>query len=301
MFDTTLFRQNFEPHKLLVGEPMSRHTTFCIGGPAAVMLLPDCAEDIVTAVELAGFVGAPIFVTGGGSNLLVSDSGINAVVIKLGRDFARAECEDGIITAQAGLSLAALADTALAQELAGLEFSAGIPGSLGGAVFMNAGAYGEEMSGVVQSVQLLERGELVTRGADGLGFGYRTSGVLTGGGIVLSATLRLEPGRPEDILAKMEDLAAQRRDKQPLEYPSAGSAFKRPPGRFAGKLVDDAGLRGFAVGGAQISVKHAGFIINTGGATAQDVRALIAHVQERVFKLFGVELEPEVRMVGGGV
>ena len=297
MFDTSLFRKNFEPEKLLFDEPMSDHTTFRIGGPAALMLLPDCADDIVTALEVAKLAGVSTFVMGGGSNLLVSDSGLDAVVIKLSKEYSDIELDGDVITAQAGASLSRLAAFAHRHGLAGLEFAAGIPGSLGGAVYMNAGAYGEEMSDRVKCAQLLKDGEIALCDKALLGFSYRTSCMQTRGGLILSASLSLNPGDPGEISAKMDELAKQRRDKQPLEYPSAGSTFKRPEGSFAGKLIEDAGLKGHSVGGAQVSHKHAGFIVNIGGATSRDVIDLIEHVKEQVYKRFGVELEPEIRII----
>ena len=297
MFDSSVFRNNFASTKLLFDEPMSAHTTFKIGGPARLMLLPDCADDIVSALEIAGMVGAPVLVIGGGSNLLVGDDGLDAVVIKLSKEFSRIELEDTVITAQAGVSLAKLAAFALSHELAGLEFAAGIPGSLGGAIYMNAGAYGEEMSGCVRSALILKDGALTDYDNTRLAFAYRTSSVQAEAGLVLSAELSLCHGDQREISAKMDELAMRRRDKQPLEYPSAGSTFKRPSGHFAGKLIEDSGLKGYAVGGAQISQKHSGFIINTGGATSKDVCELIKYVQDQVYKRFGVKLEPEVRIV----
>ncbi|MCL2852997.1 MAG: UDP-N-acetylmuramate dehydrogenase [Defluviitaleaceae bacterium] len=297
MFDTSLFRKNFESKKLLFDELMSGHTTFKIGGPAALMVLPDCQGDIVTALELAELVGVRAFVMGGGSNLLVNDDGIDAVVIKLSKGFSDIEVDGEAITAQAGVSLARLAAFAHQHGLAGLEFASGIPGSLGGAVYMNAGAYGEEMSDRVRSAKLLEDGEVVDCDNACLGFSYRTSSVQAEGKLVLSATLSLSPGDPREISAKMDELAKRRRDKQPLECPSAGSTFKRPQGQFAGRLIEDAGLKGYVIGGAQVSPKHAGFIINTGGATSRDVLDLFEHIQEQVFKRFGVRLEPEVKIV----
>ena len=298
VFDTSEFQKNFAQDKLLFGEPMSKHTTFKIGGAAKLMLLPGCNADIVAAFEIAERIGAPTFVMGGGSNLLVRDNGLDAVVIKLGKSFSNIALEGDELVAQSGVSLASLAAFAYQHALSGLEFAAGIPGTLGGAVYMNAGAYGEEMSDCVKSAQILVNGEIIEYSNAQLGFSYRTGRIQEGLGVVLSARIQLGQGDQREIAAKMDDLAKRRREKQPLEYPSAGSTFKRPPGNFAGKLIEDAGLKGFRLGGAQVSPKHAGFIINTGGATAADVLNLMEHVQEQVYKCFGIELEPEIRVVG---
>ena len=298
MFDTSEFRKNFAQEQLLFGEYMNKHTTFKIGGPATLMLLPNSDADITTALEIAAYTGAPTFVTGGGSNLLVSDKGLDAVVIKLGKNYSDIMLKDGTIAAQSGVSLASLAAFAYRHALTGLEFAAGIPGTLGGAIYMNAGAYGREMSDCVSSAALLLNQQTTEYSNAQLGFSYRTSSIQGSSGIVLSARLELEQGDMREISAKMDELAVQRREKQPLEYPSAGSTFKRPPNHFAGKLIEDAGLKGFSIGGAQVSPKHAGFIINTGNATAEDVQNLIEYIQEQVCKCFGIELEPEIKRVG---
>jgi len=297
VFNISEFSKNFHPSKLLLNERMSSHTTFRIGGPATIMLLPHSTEDIALALDIANHISAPAFIIGGGSNLLVNDNGLHAIIIKLSKDFAQINHSGETITAQPGASLASLAAFALQHNLTGLEFAAGIPGTLGGAIYMNAGAYGSEMSGVVQSAKLLQQGKVTTHTNSQLGFSYRTSHLQTSGNTVLEATLTLHQGDPTQITAEMHNLAKQRREKQPLEYPSAGSTFKRPPGQFAGKLIEDAGLKGHIIGGAQVSHKHAGFIINTGNATAKDVTNLIEYVQNEVYKLFHIELEPEVRII----
>lgn len=283
---------------ILENEPMSRHTTFRIGGAADyfVNLKPDAPVGaILTALHHAEI---PVTVIGRGSNLLVRDEGVRgAVLCTLGLD--RVTVEGARVTAQAGATLAKLAGEALAHGLTGAEFAAGIPGSLGGAVFMNAGAYDGKMADIVTvSRYVLPNGaEGEVSGAEHA-FDYRESVYKANPErLILSAELALTPGDPAAIRAKMDDFAQRRRDKQPLEYPSAGSTFKRPAGYFAGKLIEDCGLKGFAVGGAQVSEKHAGFLINRGGATADDMRRLIETVQERVLAAFGVRLECEVRFL----
>lgn len=280
-------------------EPMAGHTTFRIGGPA------DCFVQLENEEQLRGLqhylnqVGLPWFVLGNGSNLLVSDKGFAGVVLQIGqkmRDITVTGCR---ITAQAGATLAQVARTAMEHGLTGLEFASGIPGTVGGGVVMNAGAYGGEMSQVVERVVVVDRdGEHMELDNDTMGFGYRNSTIRNNPFIVTEVVFRLKQGEREEIRAAMEELAARRREKQPLEYPSAGSTFKRPEGYYAGKLIMDAGLRGFQVGGARISDKHCGFVINTGGATAEDVRTLIQTVQKQVKEQFHVRLETEVVFLG---
>lgn len=280
-------------------EPMSKHTTFRIGGEADLFVIPQNTEQVKQVVCHAKKAKVPYYFIGNGSNLLVSDDGIRGVVILIADNLKAIEVEDTTIRAQAGISLASLAKQALKNELTGFEFAAGIPGTLGGAVSMNAGAYGGEMKDVLlEATVLTDEGEIITLSKEELELGYRTSLVGKNHYIVLEAVVGLEKGRKEDILLKMEDLAQRRRDKQPLEYPSAGSTFKRPEGYFAGQLIDETGLRGFQVGGAQVSEKHCGFVINTGNATSHDVRQLIEEVANRVEKKFGVRLHPEVKMIG---
>jgi UDP-N-acetylmuramate dehydrogenase len=239
------------------------------------------------------------FLLGNGSNLLVSDKGIRGAVIHLSKGFNNIDIKDNIITAKAGATLAGIARVAYDNSLTGFEFAAGIPGSLGGAIVMNAGAYDGEMKNVVRSVKLMDyNGNIVTKTNEEMHFSYRHSLLKEESYIVLEVEIALEKGDQADIKAKMDDLSQRRRDKQPLEYPSAGSTFKRPEGYFAAKLIDDAGLRGYSVGGAQVSTKHCGFVINTGNATATDVYTLINDVQDRVKKSSGVGIEPEVILVG---
>lgn len=285
-------------------EPMSAHTTMKVGGAAQWFLQAQSLKQVKEAVAFCRAEGLPLTVIGRGSNLLVRDGGIDGLVLALGEDFAalRVEEEAFAIEAQAGLSLGALSRKALECGFAGLEFAEGIPGSVGGGVLMNAGAYGGEMSQVVESVLLLTgSGELMELDNAACDYGYRHSAMMEhaqNGGVILSARFSLSPDEPESIRARMEEYRGKRREKQPLTYPSCGSFFKRPQGYFAGKLIQDAGLKGFAVGGAQISSLHAGFVINTGGATARDVLALMEQVQQRVLESSGVFLEPEVRILG---
>ena len=284
--------------QILVDEPMSRHTTFRVGGPADVLFLPERADQVRLALEAARTADVPAIVIGNGSNLLVRDKGIRGLVIALGEGFSEVRFDGDLVEAQAGVSLARLAAAAQAHGLAGLEFASGIPGTLGGGCAMNAGAYGGQLSDVLIDTMVLMDGTERTLTRDEMQMGYRTTLPLREGGIVLSARFRLTPDDPEAILARMKDLNARRRDKQPLNYPSAGSTFKRPEGHFAGALIEQAGLKGRRVGGAQVSEKHAGFVINTGDATAADVLALIEVIRDEVEARFGVRLEPEVRIIG---
>ncbi len=279
-------------------EPMSKHTTFRIGGAAEVFAAPD-ARELPQLLAMAKGADVPVTVIGNGSNLLVGDRGIAGLVIEIGERMSEVRIEGTILVAGAGALLSKAAQTAAAAGLGGLEFAAGIPGSIGGAVVMNAGAYGGEMKDVLQSVKVLtEEGELLSLAAAELELGYRHSCVPERKYIVVEATMELSAKPEEEIRACMAELRAQRAEKQPLEYPSAGSTFKRPEGYFAGKLIMDAGLRGYTVGGAQVSEKHCGFVINKGDATAADVRQLMQDVHDRVKEQFDVELEPEVKLIG---
>lgn len=285
--------------KILYNEPMKRHTTFRVGGNAQYFLMPGSAEEIQAVVSLLKRHQIPFLTVGNGSNLLVGDRGIEGAVLHLGRSFGRISAEKNEICAQAGALLSAVANRAAKEGLAGLEFAAGIPGSLGGAVTMNAGAYGGEMKHVIRSVEVLTQdGQVRTMDNKDMEFGYRHSIVPEQGLIVLSAVLRLDRGAQADIRARMEELSRKRREKQPLEYASAGSTFKRPEGYYAGKLIMEAGLAGFSSGGACVSEKHCGFVINTGDATARDIVTVMEHVKQTVKEKFSVELEPEVRLTG---
>ncbi|MDO4619995.1 MAG: UDP-N-acetylmuramate dehydrogenase [Lachnospiraceae bacterium] len=284
---------------ILRDEPMSRHTTFRIGGPADYFAAVSTAEQVVKLVSFCKEREMPWLILGNGSNLLVADSGIRGLVIRLGKPFSGIEINGNEITADAGALLSATAAAACEAGLTGFEFAAGIPGTIGGACLMNAGAYGGEMKQVLISADVLGAdGELRTVPAEEMGLAYRHSRFMESGDIILKVRIRLEEGDRTAIREQMDDLKGRRIEKQPLEYPSAGSTFKRPEGYFAGKLIMDAGLRGYTVGGAQVSEKHCGFVINRGGATAEDVMTLITDVQGVVMKQFGVELEPEVRLIG---
>ena len=287
--------------KVAQDEPMSRHTSFRVGGPAKRMAFPSSGEQVVLLLDYARACGARPLVIGNGTNLLAPDAGLDRLVIDTSAGLNRLEKGDEpeVLTAEAGVSLARLADFACKQGLAGLEFAHGIPGTVGGAVCMNAGAYDGEMKQVIENVTVLFPEEGVrTLSCGEMDFSYRHS-LLTDhpDAVVLRASFRLAPGDREAIHDRMRELMARRKASQPLEYPSAGSTFKRPVGYFAGTLIEQCGLKGLTVGGAQVSEKHAGFIINTGTATAADVLALIRQVQERVFAEKGVRLEPEVRII----
>ena len=288
-----------EQVEILVAEPMKNHTTFRIGGPADALALPKTPEEVAEVVRFCHEHAQPYYVLGNGSNLLVSDEGYRGIVLQLYRNFNDIQVNGEMIIVQSGAMLAAVARTAYQNGLTGLEFASGIPGTIGGAVVMNAGAYGGEMKHVLREVTVLTKeGEVLAIPAKALELGYRTSVIPKNGWIVLGAVLQLKKGDPEQILARMEELKEQRITKQPLDLPSAGSTFKRPEGYFAGKLIMDAGLRGFTVGGAQVSEKHCGFVVNRGNATAADVWELICEVRRRVKEMTGVELEPEVKLLG---
>ena len=281
-------------------EPMSRHTSFRIGGPARRMAYPKTGEELARVLHLAKECGAEVFLLGNGTNLLVADEGLDRLVVDTTKYLQKIELlDDGVtIRAQAGANLAAIAVFAWKNSLMGLEFAHGIPGSLGGAVVMNAGAYNGEMAQVVRKVTaLMPDGEIRTLSAEELDFRYRHSVFSDCDAVVLSAEMELAHGDEKAIRAEMDGLMQRRRSSQPLEFPSAGSTFKRPTGYFAGPLIEKNGFKGVRVGGAEVSEKHAGFVINRGGATFADVTELIAQVQERVFAEKGVRLEPEVKII----
>lgn len=285
--------------QVLVEERMERHTTFRIGGPADFFVVPKTLESLAETVKFCRKEQVPFYILGNGSNLLVGDKGYRGVIIQVFKNLNEICLEGEEIHAQAGAMLSVIAKKALANSLTGFEFASGIPGTLGGAVMMNAGAYGGEMKDIVKEVTVLTlEGEIVQIPGNEMEFGYRTSVVEKNGYIVLGAVLKLEKGNMEQIEQRMEELKEQRTTKQPLDLPSAGSTFKRPEGYFAGKLIMDAGLRGFSVGGAQVSEKHCGFVVNKGGATAADVVELMKQVNEKVQEQFGVVLEAEVKMLG---
>ena len=281
-------------------EPLAAHTSFRIGGPARYLAEPDSAEQLAELIGALRQADAAYFVKGNGSNLLAADAGFDGVVIELGSRFAGVQVEGNIVTAQAGALLSKIAHTAMEHSLTGLEFAHGIPGSLGGGIFMNAGAYGGELKDVVRSVTYLDSGlQIRTITGAEAAFVYRGSIFKEHRDwVILSASFVLQQGEQEAIRGQMRDLAARRRDKQPLEYPSAGSTFKRPEGFFAAKLIEDCGLKGLQVGGAQVSEKHSGFVINKGGATCADVLELCGRVYDAVMARFGVPLEREIELMG---
>lgn len=286
--------------RLVFDAPMSRYTTFRVGGNADALFFPKDESELALAFKIAKENGIPVTVIGNGSNMLVKDGGIAGLVIRLGDEFSGITVTGTRITALAGDSLTRVAMKAYENGLTGFEFASGIPGSVGGGMAMNAGAYGGELKNVTVSARLMdpETGVVTEYSVDELQMGYRTTLALTKGLIVTEAVFELTAGDKETIKATMDELNKRRRDKQPLTYPSAGSTFKRPEGHFAGALIEGAGLKGLTVGGAQVSEKHAGFIINTGSATAKDILNLIDLVKQRVFENSGVTLEPEVRILG---
>ena len=293
------FIEIFGNNRVLFDEQMSQHTTFRIGGPADVFVMPENYEQIREVLRLCKEEKLPFFVLGNGSNLLVSDSGYRGVIIQMDRNMEEIRLDGEEIHACAGALLSSVAVAARNASLTGFEFAGGIPGTIGGAAVMNAGAYGGELKDVLKEVTVMTReGEILTIPADKLEMGYRTSIIKTAGYLVLEAVISLKKGDEEKIRAVMKELSERRTEKQPLDYPSAGSTFKRPEGYFAGKLIMDSGLRGYRVGGAQVSEKHCGFVINAGGATAEDVRSLMDHVIRVVREKYGVTLEPEVKFLG---
>lgn len=279
-------------------EPMKNHTSFRIGGPADVYVQPTGEAEVLAVLALLRQEDVPFVVIGNGSNLLVDDAGVRGVVVEIGRGLSDVAVDGCTMTAGAGILLSKLANAALDAGLTGLEFASGIPGSLGGAVVMNAGAYGGEMQDVVVRTRYWDSaaGQVCERVGDAHRFGYRRSAFVSGD-VVLASQLQLAAGDKAEIAEKMRDLNSRRREKQPIELPSAGSTFKRPEGYFAGKLIADAGLAGYRVGGACVSEKHCGFVVNDKNATCADVRRLMEHIQQVVYERFGVKLEPEVRFL----
>lgn len=292
-------RAHVPEEDILENEPMSKHTTFRVGGEAACFIRISSTEQLQKLIPYFKEIEIPYFILGNGSNLLVGDHGYDGVILQLKEKFSRIETEENLLRAQAGALLSQVAQCALEHSLAGFAFASGIPGTVGGGVMMNAGAYGGEMKQVVEEVTVLdENGEILVLDNATMEFGYRTSIIKNRHFTVLEVTFRLSEGIREEIRREMEELAAKRREKQPLNFPSAGSTFKRPEGYFAGKLIMDAGLRGYSIGGAGVSDKHCGFVINKGNATAADVSEVIEEVKERVKDKFGVTLECEVIRLG---
>lgn len=292
------FKEFLEEEDILLNEPMKHHIYFKLGGPADILLTPKTIEQVVEAVKFCTNKKIPYYIIGNGSNLLVKDGGFRGVIIKLSK-LQEIKVEEDKIIAMGGAQLCDVSKVALDHSLTGFEFACGIPGSIGGAVTMNAGAYGGEMVNVTESALIMDRDcNLRLLSNEELELGYRSSAVMKHGYTVLQVTLKLVKSEYAKIKEKIDDLTTRREDKQPLEYPSAGSTFKRPEGHFAGKLIQDSGLKGATVGGASVSEKHSGFIINKNNATAKDVLELIELVQKTVKENFGVELHPEVRIIG---
>ena len=293
-----LLGEFYNEEDITVDSPMSEHIYFRVGGPADILVTPVNEEQVVNTLKLCREYNVPYFILGNGSNILVKDGGISGVVIKFNK-LNKITTEGNCVTAQSGALLKDVSKAALENNLRGFEFACGIPGSIGGAVFMNAGAYDGEMAHVIKSARVIDENcNIKNLTKEELELGYRSSIVMKKGYVVIEATVELESGEYASIKDKIDDLTNRRESKQPLEYPSAGSTFKRPEGYFAGKLIQESGLKGFSIGGAAVSEKHSGFVINKGGATAKDVLDVIAHVQKTVKENFDVELHTEVRIIG---
>ncbi len=290
--------EEIDSNKVLENVPLKEHISFKVGGPCRCMVFPSCREDIEKAVRICKSESIPYYILGNGSNVIAGDEGYRGVIIKIGPSLSGITVKDNIITAQAGATLASVSKKALENSLTGIEFAGGIPGTVGGGVIMNAGAYGGELKDVVAGVVSMdETGGIHRYSGDDCEFGYRTSIFQKKNEIVLEVEFKLLPGDYDEISAEMHELMRKRNEKQPLNYPSAGSTFKRPEGHFAGKLIQDSGLKGLSHGGAQVSELHAGFIINRNNATAKDILELIELVKNTVYDNYGVELQPEVRLI----
>lgn len=295
----TLLSGIVDKEQILIDEPMKNHTSFKIGGPADFLVLPKSVIEIQNIVKICKKENIPFFVIGNGTDLLVRDKGIRGVVLKIAKNFDHVKIIGEKVIAQAGISLSALAKVLLKNELTGFEFASGIPGTLGGAVTMNAGAYGGEIKDVLKNIEVMDQeGNIFILEGEEMKLEYRSSVVQEKNFIVLTATMQLQKGNYEEIKEKMRKLDEMRKTKQPIQWPSAGSTFKRPRGYFAGKLIQDAGLKGFSMGRAQVSDLHSGFVINKGGATAREVIELIGYIQATVKQKFGVDLHTEVKIVG---
>lgn len=293
-----IFSNVLDEKQIKINEPMSRHTTFGIGGPADCFLVPKTVEELCVVSKLAHRNHIPVFILGGGANLLVRDKGIRGVVIFTGR-LHKIEQSGNLLKVSSGVSTAQAAQAAYERGLSGMEFASGIPGTIGGAAYMNAGAYGGEMSKIIVSATTCDaRGDLITYDSRDIGYSYRHSLFMENGEAIVDITLSLKPGNKKDIRALMDDLNHRRRTKQPLEKRSAGSTFKRPSGHFVGQMIEELGLKGYAVGDAQVSEKHAGFLINNGHASCEDMLHLIHDVQQKVKENYGVDLHTEVQIVG---
>lgn len=293
-----LFREFYNEDNIKIDEKLSNYVNFKVGGPADILLIPDSKEQIKKSISICKEHNIPVYVIGNGSNILVRDGGFRGVVISL-KGVNNITVNDERIEAECGAMLKDVSDKAMENSLTGFEFACGIPGTIGGSVFMNAGAYDGEIAHVIESAEVIDENcNVIKLTNEELDFGYRSSLVMKKGYTVLSAIFKLKKGQVKNIRDLVEDLTNKRESKQPLEYPSAGSTFKRPTGYFAGKLIQDAGLKGYSIGGAAVSEKHSGFVINKGNATAKDITDLIKHIQDEVKKQFGVDLHTEVRIVG---
>ena len=293
-----LFGKFYDENDIKIDEKLSSYVNFKVGGPADILLIPKSKEQVIKSVEVCKENKIPFYLIGNGSNILVRDGGFRGVVISL-KEVNTIIVDGDKIEAECGAMLKAVSDKAMENSLTGFEFACGIPGTIGGAVFMNAGAYDGEIAHVIESAEIIdEECNIVRLSNKDLDFGYRSSIVMKKGYTVLSAVFKLEKGQVKTIKELVDDLTNKRESKQPLEYPSAGSTFKRPTGYFAGQLIQDAGLKGYSIGGAAVSEKHSGFVINKGNATAKDITDLIKYIQDEVKRQFGVELHPEVRIIG---
>ena len=286
-----------DKNRVIYGAPLKEHIAFKVGGPCYALVLPDCPEEITAVIDWCSENERGFWILGNGTNVIAPDEGYEGVVIKIGESFNRITVEGTTVRAQAGALMSSLSNKVCEEGLSGLEFAGGIPGSVGGGTVMNAGAYGGELKNTITKVRALKDGKILEIPADDCEFGYRKSIFQSGDYVVLEAEFELEKGEKEVIRAEIDELNRRRREKQPLNYPSAGSTFKRPEGHFAGRLIEDCGLKGLSVGGAAVSDMHAGFVINKGGATASDILSLIELIRNTVFDRFGVKLEPEVRII----
>jgi len=293
-----ILSEKFAEDKIIFNEPMYKHTSFKIGGNADIFIKPTLKEEIEFVIEKCRKTNTPFYIIGNGSNLLVTDKGYRGVIIQICKNYSGIEINGNILNAKSGTLLSSIANAALKNSLSGIEFASGIPGTLGGAVCMNAGAYGKEMREIINSVDVYYKGQFMTITNKEAEFEYRNSKILKENMIVLSSEIELENGIYNDIKSKMYQLNKQRAEKQPVELPSAGSTFKRPKGYFAGKLIMDAGLKGFTIGGAAVSEKHCGFIVNKANASSKDVLNLIDYIKDIVYNKFNVMLEPEIRIIG---
>ena len=293
-----LFNEFYDINDIKIDEKLSEYVNFKVGGPSDILLIPNSKEQVIKSIKICKENNIPFYLIGNGSNILVRDGGFRGVVLSL-KNVKNIYVDGEKIEAECGVMLKEVSDKAIENSLTGFEFACGIPGTIGGAVFMNAGAYDGEISKVIESAEVIDENcNIIRLSREELDFGYRSSLVMKKGYTVLSAVFKLEKGQVKTIKELIEDLTNKRESKQPLEYPSAGSTFKRPTGYFAGKLIQDAGLKGYSIGGAAVSEKHSGFVINKGNATAKDITDLIKHIQDEVKKQFGVDLHPEVRIIG---